>query len=190
MASKESGSIAAVYAHALYDVAKKDGIVERIEDELRAVDEMVCQEASLRRFLETPTVSLKEKEKVLRAVLTSFNPILLNFLLVGLEHRRLPGILGGVINAYHKLSNTAADIAELEIRSARKLEASELAAINSTMQKKLGRTIKLRETVEPKLLGGFVLSHGDIQWDASVQYRLKALIGKMEETKFTGEMAQ
>jgi F-type H+-transporting ATPase subunit delta len=190
MASRESGSVAAVYAHALHDVASSEGAVERVEAELRAVEEMVQQEPALHRFLETPTVPLKEKEKVLRSVLQDFNPLVLNFLLVGIENRRLPGVLSGVIKAYHALSNIADDIAELDIRSARKMEDSELDTITSVMKKKLGRAIKLNQSVDPKLLGGFVLAHGDVQWDASVQHRLKALISQMEATKFTEELAK
>jgi len=188
MASRESGSIAAVYAQALFEVARSENVLERVEQELRAVDEMVRQELAFRRFLETPTISLAKKAQVLKEVLSKFQPIVLNFLLLGLQNRRVPNVLPGTIKNYHRLWQQHTGIVELEVRSARQLDESELERLSETMQQKLGRKVALRDSVDAKLLGGFVVSHGDTQWDASVATRLAALIGRMKEAKFTGDL--
>jgi F-type H+-transporting ATPase subunit delta len=188
MASRESGAIAAVYAQALFDVAKAEGVIERVEQELRAVDEMVRKEIAFRRFLETPTVSLDDKAKVLKEVLSAFQPIVLNFLLIGLENSRIPNVLPGAIENYHKLWQKHTGTAELEVRTARKLDEEDLERLKEVMQQKLGRKVALRENVDAKLLGGIVVSHGDTQWDTSIANRLSLLIGRMKETKFTGDL--
>ena len=188
MATKESGAIATVYAHALFDVSKSEGILERVEQELRAVDEMAHKEVAFRRFLETPTVSIEDKTRVLRETLKDFHPIVLNFLLVGLQNGRIPSVLSRTIESYHQMLQKHLGVSELELRSARKLTEEELAGLKEVMEKKLAHKVALRETVEPKLLGGFVLSRGDTQWDASVANRLSLLIDRMKETKFTGDL--
>ncbi|HYF48549.1 MAG TPA: ATP synthase F1 subunit delta [Planctomycetota bacterium] len=188
MASKESGAIAAVYAQALFDVAKDADVVERVEQELRALDEMVRKEVTFRRFLETPTVSIEDKAKVLKEALSSFQPIVLNFLFVGLQNSRIPGVLSGTIENYHNLWLQHTGVAELDVRTARKLDEAELEGLKKVMQQKLGRKVALRENVDPKVLGGLVVSHNDTQWDTTVASRLSALIARMKETKFTAEL--
>ena len=189
MASKEPGNISIVYAHALYDVAKEQNVLERVEEELVMLQGVAKADVQIRRFLETPTITLVEKRKVLEGAFKDMHAVTLNFMLVALEHGRVP-MLGRIIQEFHALRNVRTGVAEMVLSSARKFENAEMDALKKMLEKKLGQTVVIKEKVQPELLGGFILAHGNQVWDASKVQQLGRLTNKMEEIKASATLVK
>lgn len=190
MASKDPGNIAIVYAEALYDVAVEQQVVERVEQEMLAIQKLSNTDVYIRRFFETPTITMEEKTKILRAVFKEIHQVTQNFILVALKHGRVPGMLPRIIDEFHAICNEKAGVAEMELRSARKFEDAELVSLKKTVETKLKRKVIIKESVHPELLGGFVLSHGNNVWDASKISQLGRLVNKMEELKASAALVK
>lgn len=182
MASKGTGNLHYVYAEALYDVAHEAGQLTRVEEEMLALQQILAKQPVLNRFLETPTVMPEQKRKVLLSALSNFSPITLNFLCVLVNKQRVR-LLDKIVAAFHEHCNEKAGIAEMTVTSARPLDAGEKASLNGVLEKKLGRKVKLVEKVRAELIGGFVLSHRDQQWDLSLVHRLGRLVNRMEDAR-------
>lgn len=182
MPSNESGSLAHVYAEALHDVASESGRVAQVEQELLDLQAVVRKDPVLLRFFETPTVTAQEKRKVILGTFTAYSTETLNFLSL-LVHKRRVNLLERIADAFHKHSNLKAGIAELKLDSARALEPAEREHMVKVLQERLGLKVILKEEVQPALLGGFVLTHADKQWNASLVYRLGRVVNGMERAK-------
>lgn len=66
---------------------------------------------------------------------------------------------------------------KVSIQSAQKLKQAQRKKIRSILEKKYGQEIELEWKIEPKLIAGFKLSLGSLEYDAS----LKKKLAKLEE---------
>ena len=112
------------------------------------------------------------------------HPLLLNFILTTAKHGRSPNMFPQCLLAYRELSNIQDGVAELEVRTARKLADVEMESLQKMMVKKLGLKVHVTEKVQPELMGGFIVLHQNQQWDASVSSRLAKLQTGLKEAKF------
>jgi F-type H+-transporting ATPase subunit delta len=174
--------LAHVYANALYDVAASCGQVTGVEEELLALQQMLRAEPRFRLFLESPTIRVAEKHRVIRILLEGFSHPLRNFLCL-LVRRQRSQQLDMIVDAYHELANLALGIAEMELAGARLLTADELARLAAMLEAKMRRKVVIRQRARAELLGGFILKRGDLQWDTSVSRRLARLVHHMAENK-------
>ena len=174
--------LAYVYANALYDVAAQQGLVTEVEEELLALQQVLRAEPRFRLFLESPSVRLEEKRKVIRSLLDSFHRPLANFLCLVVHRQRLE-LLEMIVDEYHELANLALGIAELELAGARALLEDEAAQLTAVLEARMRRKVVIRQKVQPELLGGFVLKRGDLQWDTSLSRRLGRMLQRMAENK-------
>ena len=84
-------TIARRYATALADVAIAQGEAREVQEELNAWEEMFAGSTELRQLIESPTVALDEKRKVLRTLINRLRPrpTTANFIMVLLQNQRL-----------------------------------------------------------------------------------------------------
>jgi len=174
--------LAQVYANALYDVAAQRGHVPEVEEELLVLQQVLRSDPHFRLFLESPTILVETKQKVIRVLLEGFHQPLTNFLCL-LVHRQRTGLLDMIVDAYHELGNLALGIAEMELQGARLLTADEEAQLAAMLAAKMQRKVVIRQKARPELLGGFILKRGDLQWDTSLSRRLGRLVRRMAENK-------
>jgi F-type H+-transporting ATPase subunit delta len=184
--AKSNDNAAGVYAQALYDAAQQAGVVPQIYSELESVADVLQKHASTGgEFFASPAVGFDEKAQVYRkAFQGKIHPLLLNFILTVAKHGRSPAMFPQCLLAFRELSNAQDGVAELEVRSARKLSDAELEKLTKTMARKLNLKVHVTEKVEPELLGGFIVLHQNQQWDASVSSRLHKLQNGLKEAKF------
>jgi len=176
--SETSRSVAELYAEALLGAATEAGVVERVADELNAFIAAVAKDAKLRAFVETPTVPALEKRAVLAKGIPSFHAVTLNFLSVVMERGRVRG-LAQIAVMLRELRNVKASISEVKVQSAVALDNSQREKLKKVLKAQLKTEITLHEEVRPGLLGGLVVSSGDLRWDSSLSERLKKLSVKL-----------
>jgi F-type H+-transporting ATPase subunit delta len=182
MAKKQAGGLAPVYAEAMYDVAKEKGSLDRVAAEVAALAGILDKEPLLRRFFETPTVSAEDKRKVIEAGFKDFSAEVRNLLSVVVDRQRV-GIFEKIAEAYHALANEKAGIAEVRLESVQALDAAAKERLGKVLERTIGKKIVFQEETRADLLGGFVLTHGDRQWNASLAHRLRQASRRMEGAK-------
>ena len=95
-----------------------------------------------------------------------------NFLCLLVEKHRF-GRLSEIREAYNKQYHEAFGIAEVFVTSAVPLDDAQRSALKAKLQKKLGKTIQLRERVDQTLVGGMVIQYGDTRMDNSLRTRMR-----------------
>jgi F-type H+-transporting ATPase subunit delta len=97
-----------------------------------------------------------------------------NLVRVLAENGRLE-VLGEIRAQYESLKNEREGVVEAEVVSAFELDAAQLADLVARLEKKTGRKVKARVSVDQALIGGVKLVLGDKVIDGSARAQLGAL---------------
>ena len=128
-------------------------------------------------MLKSPIINSDKKGKVLNAIFTGkVDPLTNAFIEIILRKGRedqLGDIAKEVINQYRVIKG----ISIVEVVSAEALSAEALEAIRTKLvsSKLTHGNIEFKTSVDPSLLGGFVVSFEDKLYDASIKHQLELL---------------
>jgi F-type H+-transporting ATPase subunit delta len=101
-----------------------------------------------------------------------------NFLNLLAENHRL-ALLGDIAAAYALLRAEAERTIEIEVVSALPLTDEQRSALARALAKRFERTVQLKESVDPELIGGAVIRAGDLVIDGSLKSRVEQLATRM-----------
>lgn len=163
------------YARAIFEVARSEGDLERVADELFRVARTFEGEHQLRQTLTDIAVPAEEKEKLLADLLRAkVSPHTLNVLkfVVGQGRaRHLVEIADGLAQLAEE--EFRREIAE--VRSAIPLDEEQTQRLAEALGKATGKNVTVKVIVDPGVIGGILARVGDVVIDGSVRHKLEAL---------------
>jgi F-type H+-transporting ATPase subunit delta len=166
--------IAAVYANALFEVAKERGVLDEVREQLRAFVQAMNENAEMRFFFFSPYFSSEEKKEGLHAALENADEVFMNFLETLLERSRMP-VIFRIRDRYEKLWDEEQNVLPVEVTSAIELEEGTVESIGDRIREQTGRKVEISSRVDPDIIGGIVLQVGNSVLDASIRNRLNQL---------------
>jgi F-type H+-transporting ATPase subunit delta len=167
----ELATIARPYAEALFKAAGGDAASAAALSALAAV----ASDARLLQFAGDPKADAKQVFDVIAAVVkTPLAPALQNLLRAVIDNGRLVA-LPEIAAQYHTLVNAKSGVSDAAIYSAFPIDAAQLADVKATLEKRFGRKLEAKVTVDPSLIGGIRVVVGDEVLDTSVKARLEAM---------------
>ncbi|MBC2664986.1 F0F1 ATP synthase subunit delta [Novosphingobium flavum] len=176
-----TASLQGRYASALFDLAREQNLVSAVEGDLEKLGEALAGSEDLAGLVRNPKISREAAAKAIDAVagVLGLSPLTRNFLGVLAGNRRLAA-LPEIIRAFSSIA--AADRGEVtaEVTSAHPLTDIQLHALTAKLEGREGRTVKLKTSVDPDLLGGLVVRIGSKQIDSSIRTRLNSLAQAMK----------
>ncbi|MEO6042194.1 MAG: F0F1 ATP synthase subunit delta, partial [Croceibacterium sp.] len=166
-------SLAGRYASALFDLASEAGTVTAVESDLASLDAGLRESAELRALIRNPQVSREALGRVLAGLSVKMKLADLTAKFLGvLAHNRRAGQLPAVIRAFAMIAAAQRGEVTAEVASAHPLTDEQLAALETKLRAREGRTVKLKTRVDPDLLGGLVVTIGSQRIDSSIRSRL------------------
>lgn len=174
-------SLAGRYASALFDLASEAGTVTAVETDLGTLDSALSESADLRAVIRNPEISRGQIASVMSGIAQhlGLSSLTANFLGVLAENRRV-GDLPAMIRAFAAIAAAQRGEVNAEVASAHPLSADQLAALETKLRAREGRTVKLKTRVDPELLGGLVVTIGSQRIDSSIRSRLNSLAQAMK----------
>jgi F-type H+-transporting ATPase subunit delta len=162
------------YARALYDAAREAGRLPAARQDLGDFVEAARLVPELGEILRNPQLDKRAKTAAVEAVAGDAEPFVLNFLRLLVDKGRA-GDLDRIAEEFERLA--AADEGELpiELTTAVELTDEEAQSILAQIEQRSGRKVEATRTVDPALIGGFVLQAGSRRVDASVRGRIEQL---------------
>lgn len=170
-----AGTRAAIrYSKAILDIANEKQVAEAVNNDMKLIGDTIASNLELSTFIQNPTLKVEVKEQALLEVFSSVNGVTKSLFHLLFENKRFE-ILEGITSEYNKLFDSMNGVEVANVTTAvamdAALEAKVLAKIATLSDKK----IQIENTIDPSIIGGFVLRIGDKQYNASVANKLQVL---------------
>lgn len=164
------------YAKALFSLAREEGRVAEVREEIGRLGKLLAESAELRGVLFQPLHPVAERRAVLAAVAERLgaSQLLKHFLSFLLDQRRL--VDWDAIEAeYARLADAAAGVTHVRVKSATALDAAQRERLQHALEQRSGGRVQLEIEVDPTLVGGVVAQVGDLVYDGSLRTQLRQL---------------
>ncbi len=171
-----ASKIAAPYARALFDFSVDKNIMHQITADFQNLEIFLDESSELTDYLNNPLVSQDAKGEVLTKTLKSqVNSETFKFLMVLVDRDRI-NLLKSVITNYLELVYETASIKTIEVVTAVEFSnAQKNTLIQKLKELTNAREIKLAITVDPNLIGGFLIKTESKVIDFTIKNQLQQL---------------
>jgi F-type H+-transporting ATPase subunit delta len=170
----ELATVARPYAEAAFALAREGNSMPKWAEMLRALSG-VAQDAQMQSAIASPKLSAEQKTALFSNVCgDTLNDVGRKFVSTVVEAGRAT-LLPHIQTQFEALKNTAENSAVAVIRTAMPLTEEQRASFAQSLQRKFGKTIQIKETVDESLIAGAIISVGDQVIDGSAKGRLAAM---------------
>lgn len=168
--------IAAPYARALFDFSVEKNIMHQITADFQNLDIFLSETKDLVDYLNSPIVNCTAKKKILdKTIKSQINAETFKFLMVLIERDRI-NLLTAVISSYLDLVYQTASVKMIEVQTAFELSSSQKELLTQKLKKLTNaRDIRLTITIDPGLIGGFLIKTDSKVVDFTVKNQLTQL---------------
>jgi len=166
--------IAEVYSRSLFEVAREQGDLDRVHDELGEFAEALDDSSDLRVFFFSPYFSSQEKKEGISKLIEGADENFVRFLEMLAERHRMPAIFR-IRRSFDDLWRKENKLLPVTVTSAIDLDPELVEGIGRRIEEQTGQRVELSSKVDPDVLGGLVLQVGNMVLDASVRNRLEQL---------------
>ena len=174
--------VGSVYAQALYDLAKEEGLGKKILEEMKVLREVFSQNPDYLRLLSTPNLSKDERISILdEGFKGKIEPYVLNFLKI-LTEKGYVRKFSDCCDAYRELYNEDNGILPVRAVTAVPMTEAQKAKLTEKLVKITGKTVELNNVIDEKCLGGVRLDYDGKRVDDTVQHRLDAVHSLLKNT--------
>lgn len=168
--------VASRYAKSLLDLSIEMNALDKINNDMLQIIEVCKESKDLTNLLNNPIVNASKKNDIFDAIFKGkLDELSMKFIHLVTTHSR-ESILPEIANSYNAMYKEYNHILDVDLVSAQALSDQVKAKILDKLKAKYtGYNIQLNESVNPELIGGFVITVGDKQLDASVANQLTTL---------------
>jgi F-type H+-transporting ATPase subunit delta len=163
------------YAEALLAVARSEGSLAEVEDELFRFARVLESNDDLRTTLTDAALPVSRRQQIVEDLLggraNSTTTALVSMVVGTGRSRDLPAIIDELV----KLSAAEGNKEVAEVRSAVDLTDDQKQRLAAALEAKTGKKVELKVIIDPTVLGGLVAQVGDTVIDGSVKTRLQQL---------------
>lgn len=165
-----------LYAQVLVDVLSAPDSRNSMELGLKELDgfaKLVTESPLMVKVFDNPVLGDDEKQKSLKAFSQkmSLSPITEKFISMLIKRNRL-GILPSILAEVESIQIQKGGGLIGELVSAVPLDAGTVTTIAQAISKKLNKTVRLKEKVDPTLIAGLRVTVGGTTFDGSVRTKL------------------
>jgi F-type H+-transporting ATPase subunit delta len=163
------------YADALFEVARAEGSLGRVEDELFSVARTIETNDALREALTDQAIPIERRQGIVEDLLGGrASPVttsLVSFVIGAGRARDLPKIIDRLVEK--AAESRSEEVAE--VRTAVPLDEDQRQRLAAALSKHTGKKVSLQVVVDPSIVGGVVAQIGDTVIDGSIRGRLERL---------------
>jgi F-type H+-transporting ATPase subunit delta len=167
--------VSARYARSLFELALERNELEPVHGDILLLKKSCEESREFRLLLKSPIVQTEKKEHILSELFAGkITPLTLGFILLLARKRRekyIHEIADSFIGQYQDYSN----ILPVIVKTASPLTGEMQKEMLEVMKKYTDATVEISGSTDPELIGGFILSWKDKQYDASISHEIERL---------------
>jgi F-type H+-transporting ATPase subunit delta len=170
------------YAKALFQSASEKNILEEVYKDMELLA-LTCKQDEFQYMLVVPTLKPSQKVKLMEAIFQSkiseTSMSLINLVVKNKRDIYLPGIARNFRDLYRK----AMKISSASLVTAEPVDEKALESVTKLLASVYDSSVELTTKVEEGVIGGFILSIENMQYDASVASSLRELRKQLLQTR-------
>ncbi len=167
------------YARGLFEVARAEGTIDEVEDELFRFARSYEGSDELRSALTDDTVPAARRQSIVEDLLggkaTPTTVQLISMVVGSGRTRDLPAIVDRLVQR----AAASKDEQVAEVRSAVDLTPDQLDRLRAALANATGGSVRVKVIVDPSVLGGLVATVGDTVIDGTVRTRVEQLKSRL-----------
>lgn len=167
------------YARALFEIARAEGTLDEVEDELFRFARSYESSDALRNVLTDEMIPAAKRQAIIEDLLggkaTATTTQLVSMVVGSGRGHDLPAIIDKLVE---RASNSK-DLEVAEVRSAVALTDDQQDRLKAALANATGKAVNLKVIVDPSILGGIVATVGDTVIDGSVRTRVDQLKSRL-----------
>ena len=163
------------YAKALFDLALEFDVLDKVNTDMLAMASVCRSNRDFTVMLNSPVIHEDKKHKIMGMVFgPTFTKLSITFLGI-ITRKRRESYLPDIAKQFTLLYKEHKGITLVHIQSAFEMDSDSRSKITGLLEKMTKREIELTEEVKAELLGGFVITVNDVQYDISIANRIQQL---------------
>ena len=163
------------YATAIFEIARAEGSLDAVEDELFRFGRILEGNDDLRQTLTDQQLPPDKRQEIVEDLLSgkasSLTSSLVSFVVSLGRAKELPEI----INRLVERAAAERQRAVAEVRSAIPLDEAVQKRLAEALSTSLGKQVEIKVIIDPDVIGGVVARVGDTVIDGTVRHRLEQL---------------
>ncbi len=177
----DNNTVARPYAQAVFELAHESKDLGKWSESL-ATASALLEDGAVAEFLSNPELNNERRFEFLTGLFGDAKAALLdgsdkrgtNFLKLLLEYGRV-AVLPEIAEHFEVLKANVENSVDVTVTSASTLSKAQQAEISKALETRLGRNINLETAIDENLIGGAVITAGDVVIDGSLRARLDGL---------------
>jgi F-type H+-transporting ATPase subunit delta len=167
------------YARALFEIARAEGTLDEVEDELFRFARSYESSDALRNALTDEKIPAAKRQAIVEDLLggkaTSTTTQLVSMVIGSGRGRDLPAIVDKLVAR----ASSSKNLEVAEVRTAVPLTADQTTRLAAALVNATGKQVNLKVVVDPSVIGGIVATVGDTVIDGSVRTRIDQLKSRL-----------
>ncbi len=176
------------YAKATLNLAKEKGLTDEVNADMLLINNTIDENSDLLIMIKSPIIKSEMKKSALTKIFKNkINGITLGLINLLIENRRL-SILPLVASEYIIIYDFLKGVEVAHVTSAVALSKELETKILEKVKQFSPKEISLENTIDPSIIGGFILRIGDKQYDSSISNQLKSLLANFEDNHYISKI--
>lgn len=168
----KQGTVAVRYAKALFSLALEKEILEQVYIDMQSISEVLKQQEELSILMENPVVKHSEKKQLFQYIFKNrVQSITSSFLDLLITKNRQEYLLA-ICNSFFQQYKNYKGYREVGLVTAISPTKEFEEGLTKQIAQKLDTDIKLNTSVNPEIIGGFMLRIDDMLLDKSIATKL------------------
>ncbi|HOP03248.1 MAG TPA: ATP synthase F1 subunit delta [Tenuifilaceae bacterium] len=174
----DQGRVSVSYAKALFDWASKTARIDEVYQQTGTLINLIEDNADFYMLLHSPMISFTKKSESISKVLGSCCPVLTKLVLLMVKNGK-ENLIRNTLLSFNLLYRKKNQITQTSVESAMPLSQETKQQFIRFFEEKFGGSIEFKHSVNPSLIGGFLITIDDKLVDKSVKGEIETIHRKL-----------
>jgi F-type H+-transporting ATPase subunit delta len=167
--------IAGRYAKALFLAGRENRLLDEFKDNASFLYATIKENSDFERLLDDPVIRPDDKRKIMSRLLSQrVHPMVLNFIDILIKNKR-EALLGDITLRFTRMYEEHKGVKNAQIISAVEMDEAAKRQMQEQLNTLFQADVRITASVNPDIIGGFILRIDDWQYDASISSGLRRM---------------
>jgi F-type H+-transporting ATPase subunit delta len=182
--NEKASRVGQTYARAIFELAGQERLIDVIKKDFDILARLIEQNEEFETLMISPSVYESQKKQLISDVFEGkLNELTTNLLMVVVEHGRMR-FVPQIIAKYAELWEGYHGLHRVKVTVSSAIDDAEVARLTASIADAIRGEVKLEVAVNPAILGGIIIRHGNRVIDNSIRNKLYLTV--KEATKRRG----